>query len=284
MALAQTSLDSLDLTAPVDSTIQKKLQKVDSIQSAFKSKTDSLQQLYREPLTKIDFARSSVQAKIDSLNTLHLPAEKFTRKMDSLTNLQNKKLAELNQKVEDLKSKATAGLKGVELPPQMQGPLNKLTQSVKDYVPTLPNGKLQEFNLPAGKLPAMKNLKLPEAKNIGELGKNIPKSDELNKVTGELGKVKEITNEVSGLAKDAQSIATGKIEEVKHIDKSIEKQALKIDPNYILARSYMGQAMISEGDFVGAREQLIQIADRGGKDSWAYTALNKALHGEATTW
>ena len=60
--------------------------------------------------------------------------------------------------------------------------------------------------------------------------------------------------------------------------------ALKIDPNYILARSYMGQAMISEGDFVGAREQLIQIADRGGKDSWAYTALNKALHGEATTW
>ena len=60
--------------------------------------------------------------------------------------------------------------------------------------------------------------------------------------------------------------------------------ALKIDPNYVLARSYMGQAMISEGDFVGAREQLIQIADRGGKDSWAYTALNKALHGEATTW
>lgn len=60
--------------------------------------------------------------------------------------------------------------------------------------------------------------------------------------------------------------------------------ALKINPDYILARSYMGQAMLAEGDFIGAREQLIQIADRGGKDTWAYTALNMALHGEATTW
>lgn len=60
--------------------------------------------------------------------------------------------------------------------------------------------------------------------------------------------------------------------------------ALDIDPNYILARSYMGQAMISDGDFIGAKEQLIQIADRGGKDTWAYAALNMALHGEATTW
>lgn len=60
--------------------------------------------------------------------------------------------------------------------------------------------------------------------------------------------------------------------------------ALDIDPDYSLARSYMGQAMIAEGDFIGAREQLIQIADRGDKDTWAYAALNNALHGEATTW
>ena len=267
IALGQTSLDSLDLTAPVDSTIQKRLQKVDSIQSAFKSKTDSLQQLYKEPLTKIDFARSSVQRKIDSLNTLHLPTEKFTRKMDSLTNLQNKKLAELNQKVEDLKSKATAGLKGVTLPPQMQEPLNKLTQSVKDYMPTLPNGKLQEFNLPDGKLPAMKNLKLPEVKNIGELGKNIPRSDELGKVTSELGKVKELTGEVGGLAKDAQSIATGKMDEVKHIDKAIEKQALKIDEVQELQKQAgainpLGDAGLKGTDPEAMKKQAAEIAKK----------------------
>ena len=60
--------------------------------------------------------------------------------------------------------------------------------------------------------------------------------------------------------------------------------ALEIDPDYILARSYMGQALISEGDFVGAKEQLIQIADRGGKDTWAYAALDQALRGNGSTW
>jgi tetratricopeptide (TPR) repeat protein len=60
--------------------------------------------------------------------------------------------------------------------------------------------------------------------------------------------------------------------------------ALQIDPDYILARSYMGQALITQGDFTGAEEQLVQIANRGGKDTWAYAALEKALRGEATDW
>ena len=75
---------------------------------------------------------------------------------------------------------------------------------------------------------ASKDLKL-DVKNLSELTKSIPKSDELNKITGELGKVKGVTTEVTGLAKDAQSIADGKIGEVKQIDKTIEKQVLKID-------------------------------------------------------
>jgi Flp pilus assembly protein TadD len=60
--------------------------------------------------------------------------------------------------------------------------------------------------------------------------------------------------------------------------------ALTIDPDYILARSYMGQALISDGDLSGARAQLQEIEARGGKDTWAYASLDKALHGEATNW
>jgi tetratricopeptide (TPR) repeat protein len=60
--------------------------------------------------------------------------------------------------------------------------------------------------------------------------------------------------------------------------------ALAIDPNYILARSYMGQALVSEGDYLGARDQLLEIETRGGRDTWAYAALEKALLGEETTW
>jgi tetratricopeptide (TPR) repeat protein len=60
--------------------------------------------------------------------------------------------------------------------------------------------------------------------------------------------------------------------------------ALAIDPDYILARSYMGQALVSEGDFLGARDQLLEIEARGGRETWAFAALEQALLGEETTW
>ena len=60
--------------------------------------------------------------------------------------------------------------------------------------------------------------------------------------------------------------------------------ALKIDPDYILARSYMGQALISDGDTAGAKAQLAEIEARGGKETWAYAALEKAIGGESTDW
>lgn len=62
------------------------------------------------------------------------------------------------------------------------------------------------------------------------------------------------------------------------------KRALQKDENYILARSYMGQALIEQGDVEGARVQLVEIRDRGGEDTWAYRALLQSLGGERTTY
>jgi Flp pilus assembly protein TadD len=58
------------------------------------------------------------------------------------------------------------------------------------------------------------------------------------------------------------------------------RKAIAIDANYLLARSYMGQGLILQGDLQGARTQLVEIRDRGGKDTYAYRALYDALkHG-----
>ena len=62
------------------------------------------------------------------------------------------------------------------------------------------------------------------------------------------------------------------------------KRALRKDENYILARSYMGQALIEQGDIEGARVQLVEIRDRGGEGTWAYRALLQSLGGERTTY
>nr|WP_133033048.1 tetratricopeptide repeat protein [Shinella granuli] len=65
---------------------------------------------------------------------------------------------------------------------------------------------------------------------------------------------------------------------------SYYRRALQKDENYILARSYMGQALIEQGDVEGARVQLVEIRDRGGEDTWAYRALLQSLGGERTTY
>lgn len=62
------------------------------------------------------------------------------------------------------------------------------------------------------------------------------------------------------------------------------ERALQKDENYILARSYMGQALLEQGDVEGARVQLVEIRDRGGENTWAYRALLQSLDGERTTY
>ena len=59
-------------------------------------------------------------------------------------------------------------------------------------------------------------------------------------------------------------------------------QALATDPDYNLARSYMGQALMLQGDKAGAENQLAEIVSRGGKDTYAYLELQKALTGRYT--
>lgn len=60
---------------------------------------------------------------------------------------------------------------------------------------------------------------------------------------------------------------------------SFYKRALQADENYILARSYMGQALIEQGQIEEAKTQLIEIRDRGGENTWAYRALLESLGG-----
>lgn len=59
------------------------------------------------------------------------------------------------------------------------------------------------------------------------------------------------------------------------------QRALAIDPDYNLARAYLGQALIDQGDVEGAKQQLAEIRDRGGRDTWAYASLKQALRAKS---
>ena len=53
--------------------------------------------------------------------------------------------------------------------------------------------------------------------------------------------------------------------------------ALDINPDNLLARSYMGQAYLIQGNAMAASEQLREIRARGGRETWAARSLELAL-------
>lgn len=55
------------------------------------------------------------------------------------------------------------------------------------------------------------------------------------------------------------------------------RAALSIDPDNILARSYMGQGLAVMGDMAGAQAQLSEIRARGGRQTWAEVSLRMAM-------
>ena len=61
-------------------------------------------------------------------------------------------------------------------------------------------------------------------------------------------------------------------------------RALAADPDYHLARSYMAQGLITQGDLSGALAQLREIEARGGGETWAYASLDQALRGMPTDY
>ncbi|SEN02735.1 hypothetical protein SAMN05216227_100691 [Pseudorhodobacter antarcticus] len=54
-------------------------------------------------------------------------------------------------------------------------------------------------------------------------------------------------------------------------------RALDVNPDNLLARSYMGQALVEQGDIAAAARQLAQIRQRGGMGTWAEAALDQAV-------
>lgn len=55
------------------------------------------------------------------------------------------------------------------------------------------------------------------------------------------------------------------------------RKALEKNPDNLLARSYYGQAFVAQGDMTSAQAQLTQIQARDGRDTWAETALKRAI-------
>ena len=61
-------------------------------------------------------------------------------------------------------------------------------------------------------------------------------------------------------------------------------KALAIDPDHVLARSYLGEAHLELGNIEAAREQLAEIRKRAGTVNFAYFQLSQSLRGASSNY
>ena len=208
--------------------------KVNAIRHEFNEKADSLKNEYQTAISKIDKQTHKINNTIDSLEHLKLPTGKYTGKLDSLNQIRQKKTAEITSKVDALKAKTTGKLKGLDLPPQYNEPLQQLTSKDgfglnSDFV-KIPQLEIPGFSVP--KIDGIGDLssKVPQVGNLGSLKSGLPKIEtpvgDLGNITDQVGKVGE---QVKGVSGDIKSISEGNLNDVQQLPKTLEQQAAKID-------------------------------------------------------
>jgi hypothetical protein len=265
----QVNIDSLQPQLP--DSLKPSYQKLDSIRSAFNLEADSLKKSYEETLARLDVKTIKLKHSRDSLQNLNLPTGKYTHKIDSIGQLRQKSTADFNSKASALKAKTTDKLKGLDLPPQYNEPLQQITGKVdgfniqSDFV-KIPQTDVPGFSMPdidgAGDLAS-------KAGDIGKIG-DLDNLGSLPKVETPVGDLGEIGGQAKELQGDLKNVSKGNLEDVK----SIENQAGKIDGVGDLQK---GTAAVDDyktkvgdlSDPAKAKEQAVEMAKEKAIDHFA---------------
>ena len=254
--------------------------KIDSVQTEFLQKSDSLNSICHAQLSALEAARTKLQSKVDSLRARNLPTENVTHKIDSMNQLQQNAIASFNEKLKELKSKTTDRLKELNLPPELQAKVTGAIRSVDNF--TIPVADLaipsSGFSNPLQNFRGLNGLSSPLADGVGV--------DALQDVQSSLGDVGNIADQVGGYTDDMKQIASGTAEEIRQLPQTIENQAAEISgANELLGETQaldqytemLGQAQNPEALKEEAIEQVQQLAfdHFAGKQEVLQQAMDK---------
>lgn len=260
--------DSLFRLKP-DTLLINKIEKADSVALAFQYKTDSIQLTYQKEINNLNATRNKLQQKIDSLNNLKVPTQKLTQQLDSLNQLQTQKLNEVNTKINNLKAQATKSLNEINLPQELQGPVNNLKQSINGFA--LPGTNSTNLAIGNLDLPNITNTQLPTLTHEIKLDPNLKSfSSELNQLNG-------LGNNLGTYAEDVKQLTQGNLNEIKSVDKLIENKVEGME-QLQEGKAMMEKAKPDSAALANmAKEQILQAAQDhfAGKEAVLQQAMDK---------
>jgi hypothetical protein len=227
-AFAQWDTLNISTTSVSLDTLASITNKLEDIEASTKGRIDSVTQYYNHSTDKIRKLSSSYQHKIDSLVKRKLPTEKYTRKLDSLNNVQNEMIKKAEAKIQSIKQKATDKLNAIPVPPELQSKVSSLTSALdKIDFSTVSSGIDSPINLKDMNTTLDQIIPSADLKGIP----NLPSVEGLPDVTENLGSVSDLTSGVGEHAATLQQGAgeiTQGVGQLNNIDQLAESQAMKL--------------------------------------------------------
>ena len=223
--------------------------KIDSIQSGFYQKSDSLKNLYKSKLSRLDSSQSTLKGKLDSLISLQLSTkhlaignkidsaqsgvkskfdsltarlhtDKIKVALDNINHLRDSTLTSLNKKLQSVKDKSLEKLNALNLPPQIKDKASTVTRAISDFkIPA------SELNISSVDLKGNMTLSKLDNLNVQSPFGGTGNVGGMESVKGEMTGIKGITDKASGYGKDIQQISKGDYSEVKELPKAAEAKA-----------------------------------------------------------
>ena len=260
-----------------------------SLQKNFEHQSDSIQKKFALPLDALDKKINKLQHQKDSLTKLNLPTKDVTHQLDSLNQIQNEKTRELNSSIQNLKKKTLDKVSSLNLPPQAQGEISKLTKSISSY--SVPNGFFNGINANVSSL-HMPSLNLPSNISIPSLNipsmqkldiKNIAQLPSLEKYKSELAQVNQLKSKANAqeLEKMALKEAGKNITELKALQGQEGKMA-DVKSEVENVKSEMGKGkdvkpeqvlQMAVNHFAGKEQQLKAAMDQVSKYKQKYSSV-----------
>jgi len=288
----------------ISDTVAHLEKQLDSIQTAVHNRIDSITLAYTGTLNKIQLSANAYQKKLDSLQSVDLPTHKITSKRDSLSNLLSTTQAELNGKLEALKTKAMDRIHAMDLPPELDERVSQLTGTISNISPqtiesrlpaslNLDKLKLLNSSLPTGNLANLPDVNIPKVQQVQSLGQqqiipdiqhrigDIDGIDKLSEVTHEAGelqsKVSQTTQDLSPGSID--QLADNKISQLDET-KALQDQAIDLPLDPTASEEEMKEKLKAEAQkiavdhFAGKQQQLHEAMERIAKYKAKYSSIS----------
>lgn len=199
----------------------------DSIYYNFSHSADSLQKHYNDAISAIDTKTAFLQHSIDSLARLDLPSNHPTKTLDSLNRARESITSRYESRLSALKSKTTAKLNSLSLPPEYRTPLEAMTQKINSICTDTKIIDVPKLNVPYNDISQLQSLSDLTTK-AGGIG-NIHNVGDLPKIDTQIADASDISQQLKAYQDDIRDVTSGNIQDMQKLPQTIEQQTSKLD-------------------------------------------------------